>query len=452
MIRVVLLYFLFLLISVKASEKPNILFILIDDLGWKDLACQDNPHLHTPNIDRLAEQGMRFTDAYAAAPVCSPTRAAILTGQSPARLWITNHLPHQDRFTPDGSKLTPAKMLSHLPLEKVTIAERLRDEAGYATGFFGKWHVYSGNEDQYGPLAQGFDVNVGGNSFGGPPSFFDPYKNPFIQDRKAGEYLPDRLADETIQFMRKEHKAGKPFFAALFNYTVHWPMEAPDALIKKYAGRPKEGYRDHRYAAMIEAMDAAMGRVFAALDEMGIAEETLLIFTSDNGPFGGVGDCRPLRGDKGHLYEGGIRVPMIVRWPGKIKEGAESAEPVISTDFFATLLDAGGLKPDANFAADGESLLPLLKGKGKPKRDAIYWHYPNFSFHKDNRLGSAIRKGKYKLIRFFDDESTELYDLTQDIGETKNLVKELPDVATQMHGMLVKWLKESGAQLPIERQ
>ena len=437
--------------SALAVEKPNILLILVDDLGWKDLACQDNPHLHTPNIDRLAKQGIQFSDAYAAAPVCSPTRAAILTGQSPARLHITNHLPHQERFTPESSKLSPAAMLDHLSLAKVTIAERLRDEAGYATGFFGKWHLYAGKNPQYGPEAQGFDVNIGGNSYGGPPSFFDPYRNEFIKDQKEGEYLPDRLADETIAFMREQKGKGKPFFAALFNYTVHWPMEAPADLIAKYADRPKKGYNDHRYAAMIEAMDAAMGKLFAALDEMELAEDTLLIFTSDNGPFGGVGDCRPLRADKGHLYEGGIRVPMIVRWPGKVTPGVKSSEPVISTDLFPSLLEVAGLKPDPKVAADGESLLSLFIGKGKPERDAIFWHYPNFAFHKDNRLGSAIRTGNYKLIHFFEDDAVELYDLSKDISERNNLAAEMPKKAETMKLRLAKWLSESGAAMPTPR-
>ncbi len=433
------------------AKKPNILFILIDDMGWMDLGCQGNPHLHTPRLDTFSTEGMRFTDAYAPAPVCSPTRAAILTGQSPARLHITNHLPHQDRFTPENSKLLPAEMLDHLPLEQVTIAERLRDDGGYATAFIGKWHLYAKNDSQFNPLAQGFDINLGGCSFGGPPTFFDPYGIDSLPDRKQGQYLPDRLADETIAFMKEQHSKGKPFFTALFNYTVHWPMEAPEALVEKYKGRPLKGYKDHRYAAMIEAMDAATGRVLDALDEIGIAEETLVVFTSDNGPFGGVGDCRPLRADKGHLYEGGIRVPLIVRWPGKVSPGTLSAEPVILTDFYHTMLEVAGLEPTPDIGADGESLVPLLRGEDKLKRDAIFFHYPNFAFHKNNRLGSAIRMGDFKLIRFFDDDSVELYDLKNDIGETKDLAKEQPERTDRMRNRLDVWLKESGANLPRPR-
>ena len=332
-----------LLLSFKVLSKPNVLFILIDDMGWMDLGCQGNKNLRTPNIDNLAKGGMRFTDAYAPAPVCSPTRAAIITGQSPARLQITNHLPHQDRFTPKDSKLLPAKMLNHLSLESETLAERLKKDAHYATAFIGKWHLYTGGDKKYNPLNQGFDINIGGCSYGGPPTFFDPYRIDFLPDRKEGEYLPNRLADEAIAFISEQNSKDKSFFVALWNYTVHWPMEAPDKLVEKYKNLPVKGYRDHRYAAMIEAMDIAIGKVLKSLDDLNITEETLVIFTSDNGPFGGVGDASPLRADKGHLYEGGIRVPLIVRWPGKVEAGAVEETPVILTDLHPTILSATGL-------------------------------------------------------------------------------------------------------------
>lgn len=446
-----LLVFLVLVGSPVHAGKPNILFILIDDLGWMDLHCQGNASLKTPHIDALAKEGMRFTDAYAAAPVCSPTRAAIMTGQSPARLHITNHLPHQDRFTPKDSRLLPAEMLDHLPLEHVTLAERLRAEAGYATAFIGKWHLYKGREVKYNPLHQGFDINIGGCSYGGPPTFFDPYRIDFLPDRKAGEYLPDRLADEAISFMRKQDAMKAPFFVALWNYTVHWPMEAPAKLVAKYKDLPLKGYRDHRYAAMIEAMDTAIGRVVDALDKLDASRETIVIFTSDNGPFGGVGDARPLRGDKGHLYEGGIRVPLIVRWPGKIKAGGMNSTPVISTDFYPTLLSAAGLSVEKGTVTDGEDLLPLLlAGKGL-KRQAVCWHYPNFAFHRDNRLGSAIRAGDYKLLEFFDDQSVELYNLREDIGEKMNLAKQKPGIAMRLQAQLQAWRADTKAAMPRAR-
>lgn len=440
-----------LLLSFKVLSKPNVLFILIDDMGWMDLGCQGNKNLRTPNIDNLAKGGMRFTDAYAPAPVCSPTRAAIITGQSPARLQITNHLPHQDRFTPKDSKLLPAKMLNHLSLESETLAERLKKDAHYATAFIGKWHLYTGRDKKYNPLNQGFDINIGGCSYGGPPTFFDPYRIDFLPDRKEGEYLPNRLADEAIAFISEQSSKDKPFFVALWNYTVHWPMEAPDKLVEKYKNLPVKGYRDHRYAAMIEAMDIAIGKVLKSLDDLNITEETLVIFTSDNGPFGGVGDASPLRADKGHLYEGGIRVPLIVRWPGKVEAGAVEETPVILTDLHPTILSATGLDLNSTIPNDGHNLLPLLKGKEKLKNRAVYWHYPNFAFHRDNRLGSAIREGDHKLIHFYDTDSVELYNLKNDIGEKNDLSGKMPQLASRLKNKLKVWLQDSGAVMPTKR-
>ena len=440
-----------LLLSFKVLSKPNVLFILIDDMGWMDLGCQGNKNLRTPNIDNLAKGGMRFTDAYAPAPVCSPTRAAIITGQSPARLQITNHLPHQDRFTPKDSKLLPAKMLNHLSLESETLAERLKKDAHYATAFIGKWHLYTGRDKKYNPLNQGFDINIGGCSYGGPPTFFDPYRIDFLPDRKEGEYLPNRLADEAIAFIIEQNSKDKPFFVALWNYTVHWPMEAPDKLVEKYKNLPVKGYRDHRYAAMIEAMDIAIGKVLKSLDDLNITEETLVIFTSDNGPFGGVGDASPLRADKGHLYEGGIRVPLIVRWPGKVEAGAVEETPVILTDLHPTILSATGLDLNSTIPNDGHNLLPLLKGKEKLKNRAVYWHYPNFAFHRNNRLGSAIREGDHKLIHFYDTDSVELYNLKNDIGEKNDLSGKMPQLASRLKNKLKVWLQDSGAVMPTKR-
>ena len=451
-VKIFIIVFTFsLLLSFKVLSKPNVLFILIDDMGWMDLGCQGNKNLHTPNIDNLAKEGMRFTDAYAPAPVCSPTRAAIITGQSPARLQITNHLPHQDRFTPKGSKLLPAKMLNHLSLESETLAERLKKDAHYATAFIGKWHLYTGRDKKYNPLNQGFDINIGGCSYGGPPTFFDPYRIDFLPDRKEGEYLPYRLADEAIAFISEQNSKDKPFFVALWNYTVHWPMEAPDKLVEKYKKLPVKGYRDHRYAAMIEAMDIAIGKVLKSLDDLNIAEETLVIFTSDNGPFGGVGDASPLRADKGHLYEGGIRVPLIVRWPGKVEAGVVEKTPVILTDFHPTILSATGLDLNSTIPNDGDNLIPLFEGKKEFKNRALYWHYPNFAFHRDNRLGSAIREGDHKLLHFYDTDSIELYDLKKDIGEKNDLSDEMPQLAQRLKGKLSSWLKASGALMPTKR-
>jgi len=435
--------------SAVAAEKPNILFIMADDLGWMDLACQGNRLVETPHIDRLARQGMRLTDAYAAAPVCSPTRAAVLTGLAPARIGLTTHLP--GRFFPKDNRPQPAALVTQLAPRYVTIAERLR-QAGYANGFFGKWHLApsAGPQgrlaDRFSPLNQGFDLNVGGTAHGGPPSFFSPYRIATLTDGEPGEYLPDRLVNETIEFIR-QHK-DRPWMAQLWFYTVHWPMQAPQPLLEKYADRRGPGLNDTRYGAMIEAMDLAIGRLLAALDALRLRENTLVVFTSDNGGFAGVSDCRPLREAKGYLYEGGIRVPLMVRWPGHVAAGSTSAEPVISMDFFSTFLEVAGLAPDPAHPQDGVSLLPVLRQTGKLNRPALYFHFPNYAWHMGNRLGSAIRAGDYKLIRNYDDGSLELYDLKNDLGEQHNLAATRVPLADRLQRQLAHWLRQTGAPMP----
>lgn len=430
-----------------AEPPPNILFILIDDLGWMDLRVQGNSAVHTPHIDRLAAEGMRFTDAYAAASVCSPTRAAILTGLAPARLHITNHIPDQERFIPENPKLLPAFMLDHLPPKHETIAERLK-RVGYTTAFFGKWHLSGSGRGlpEFEPTAQGFDLNIGGCAFGGPPTFFDPYRIPHLPPRKTGEYLPERLADESIVFMKQNRT--KPFMIFLWNYTVHWPMEAPEELIQKYGGHKGPGLNDSRYGAMIEAMDSAIGRVLKSLDDLKLRDNTLVIFTSDNGGYSGVADNRPLRAGKGDLYEGGLRVPLIVRWPGIVKPGSISHVPVISMDFFPTLLEAAHVSGTPNEQFDGESLIPIFRQSGGLNREALYFHYPNYAWHRSNRLGGAIRKGRYKLIERFDDGTLELFDLKSDLSETRNLAEDDPNTAGTMAEQLKRWRTVVKARMP----
>ena len=436
-------------------EKPNIVFVLVDDLGWMDLACQGNKLIDTPNIDGFAKQGMRFTDAYSAAPVCSPTRAAIMTGQSPARLHLTTHIP--DRFVPRNAEWLPAATLNHLPLRHVTIAERLK-QAGYATAFMGKWHLagrcQSGGKTlektEFYPERQGFDINLGGCHLGGPPTYFDPYRIENLPNRRRGEYLPDRLADEAAAFMRAGRR--KPFFLCLWHYTVHWPMEAKKQMLEKYAARKGPGLNDHRYGAMVECMDAAFGGILATLDELNLTGRTLVIFTSDNGGFSGVADNRPLRAGKGYLYEGGIRVPLIVRWPGIVPPGAVCREPVLSTDFYPTLLAAAGLRPDPNVPLDGENLMPLLRQSGRLARREIYFHFPNYAWHMQNRLGAVVREGPLKLIQHYDDGSVQLYNLVDDLGESSDLSAQMPDKAAELKRKLQAWLAASGAEMPKRRE
>lgn len=440
--------------AVAAPRKPNVLLILIDDLGWMDLHCQGNTRLDTPHVDRLARQGMRFTDAYAASPVCSPVRAAIMTGLAPARLRITNHLPDQERFTPKDAALASAPMGDHLPPSHVTMAEHLA-AAGYATAFMGKWHLAkragkegAGRPEHY-PENQGFDVNIGGCAYGGPPTYWDPYRIHNLPPRKPGEYLPDRLADEAVRYIRKQKDT--PWLLCLWNYAVHWPMEAPADLVAKYQARKGPGIKDARYAGMIEAMDRSIGRVLWALDDAGVADETLVIFTSDNGAYGGVSDIRPLRLDKGHLYEGGIRVPLIVRWPGHVAANTLSAAPVISTDLFPTVLAAAGVPVPEDLPKDGVDLGPILGGAAPASRGALFWHYPNHAFHGRNRLGSAMRDGPWKLLHFYDEDEVELYDLSNDIGETENLARAHPERAAAMKARLLAWREETNAAAPTRR-
>ncbi len=440
-------------IALCAAPQPNIVVIMADDLGWRDLHCYGNEQIDTPFLDQLAAEGMRFTDAYAAAPVCSPTRAAMMTGLAPARLRLTNHAPgNPDGFSLPGSDLQEPETVRHLALSYTTIAERL-SAAGYATGHVGKWHLSYVNprgsaqldQRELYPEKQGFDVNIGGNSSGGPPSYFSPYRNPALKDGAAGEYLPSRLADEAMNFVRSNR--GRPFFLNWWPYSVHYPMQAPAELIAKY--RQRQEVKDPVYAAMIEGMDAAIGRFLKQLDEAGLRANTLILFKSDNGGYSG--DNRPLRGFKGTLYEGGLRVPWIVRWPGRVPAGSICATPVISTDCYPTLLEAAGVQPVPGSTLDGRSLIPLFEQKPGFDRDAIFFHYPNYAFHKKNRLGSAMRARDFKLITYYDNGELELYRLSSDIGEEVNLSQQHPEIVRQLKDKLDAWLRQTDARLPVRK-
>lgn len=433
-----------------AATPPNIVVIMADDLGWMDLNFQGNKLLDTPHLNQLAAEGMRFTNAYAASPVCTPTRAAMMTGKSPARLAITNHAPGNPNYVSKETGLKGADWTTYLALDHVTLAERLK-QAGYSTGFIGKWHLsHRPGKDEAGefevrlrPEHQGFDLNIGGCRMGGPPSYFEPYKIPNIEPRREGEYLPDRLADESIDFI-KQHQ-DEPFFLCWWNYSVHYPIQAPEDLIKKYEQR--QDVENPAYAAMIEGMDTAIGRLLIAMRELEVDDNTLVLFTSDNGSLFGN---KPLRRNKGYLYEGGIRVPWTVRWPGQVAAGTTCDTPVVTTDTFPTILEAANVTLEADHVCDGESILPLLKQTGELKRSSLYFHYPNYAFHKQNRLGSAIREGRHKLIRWYDDDSVELYDLDDDIGESKDLAIEQPELAGRLREQLESWLTETGAKTPTQ--
>jgi len=448
------------------KRRPNFVFILIDDLGWADLGCYGSSFYETPHIDRLAATGMRFTAAYAAAPICSPTRASIMSGKYPARINTTEWFGGpQPQGYKRNTKLIPAQYQDVLPLEEKTIAEALSD-AGYATFFAGKWHL---GHQGYWPEEQGFDINRGGWTRGGPyggKKYFSPYGNPRLADGPDGEHLPDRLAMETVKFMEAHQE--KPFLAYLSFYSVHTPLIARADLLRKYQAKQqtapavrwgKEGAKKLRlvqnhavYAAMVEAMDLAVGKVLAGLQALQLERDTVVFLMSDNGGVATDGGWPtsnlPLRGGKGWLYEGGIREPLIIRWPQVTAPGFECHVPVISTDFYPTMLDMAGLPLVRQQHMDGMSLTPLLRQSGPLQREAIFWHYPHYSGGLGGRPSSAVRRGDYKLIEFYEDGHLELYKLTEDIGEQTNLLQREPALAKEMHALLKQWCQDVDAKLP----
>ncbi len=429
--------------SSKLKDKLNIVLILADDLGWTDLACFGSDLYETPHLDRLASQGMRFTQAYSACTVCSPTRAALMTGKYPARLHLTDWSPG---MMPDNPKLLAPDWTKELPLAEITLAEHFK-AAGYATASIGKWHL---GGDGFSPELQGFDLNLAGSDKAAPPSYHSPYGIPNLPDGPEGEYLTDRLGEEAAQ--RIANWRDRPFFLYLPHFAVHTPIQGRQDLIAKYQRKPRAGLRhaNAHYAAMVESLDAAVGRVLAALDTHGLSERTLVIFTSDNG--GRITKATtsnaPLRFGKASANEGGVRVPLIVRWPGVVQPGSESATPVITMDLFATALAAAGLDAAPQ---DGVSLLPLLRGEGAPARTELFWHYPH---HQHYQLGgampySALRSGDFKLIEFHDDDRVELYDLSTDISESNDLAASQPETASRLRARLHAWRTAVGAQMPV---
>jgi len=455
----------------KEAPPANFLFILVDDLGWTDLGSFGSSFYETPNLDRFSKTSMKFTQAYAACPVCSPTRASIMTGKYPARMnttdWFGAPQPYTvDRHWTRDKPLLPAEYVENMPLEEITIAEALK-ERGYATFFAGKWHL--GGEGFY-PEDQGFDINKGGWEKGGPwggGQYFSPYGNPKLTDGPEGEHLPDRLASETIEFIAT-HK-DSAFLAYLSFYSVHTPLIGRPDLVGKYEKKSQaldfqgekfipiqnnqwRQVQDHPvYGAMVEAMDAAVGRVLDALDSFDISDHTVVFFMSDNGGLstseGHPTTNLPLRAGKGWLYEGGIREPMMIRWPGVTEGPGTCSFPVTSTDFYPTILEMAGLPLLPEQHKDGISLTPLLHGEKILSREAIYWHYPHYG-NQGGSPGSAMRTGNLKLIEYFEDGHLELYDLEKDIGETVNLAESSPAIADSLHNMLKNWREEVKARYP----
>jgi len=449
----------------EEQESPtNFVILLADDLGYMDVGC-NNPDTfyETPNIDRLAESGMRFTDGYAACPVCSPTRYSIMTGKYATRIDATNYFCGKR-----SARFNPAPLNCKMPLKEITIAEALKQH-DYATFFAGKWHL--GPSAEYWPKNQGFDVNKGGHAAGGPyggKRYFSPYGNPRLSDGPKGEHLPDRLATEAADFM-EEHK-DEPFLVYLSFYSVHTPLIAREDLRKKYEEKAKRlGLLDQPqfaeeeqiwpvdrprrvrivqshavYAAMVEAMDLAIGKVLDKIDELGLQDNTVVMLTSDNGGLstseGSPTSNLPLRGGKGWLYEGGIREVFLVRAPGVTEPGSECNVPVVTTDFYPTILDLAKKPARPKQHLDGVSLVPLLKGGKQLDRAAIYWHYPHYP-NQGGFPGGAVRMGDWKLIERYEDGKVHLYNLADDIGERDDLASAQPERVAKMRARLHQWYR-----------
>ena len=456
-------------------QRPNIVLILVDDLGWRDLSCYGSSFYETPHIDRLAARGMRFTDAYAACPVCSPTRASLLTGKYPATVGVTNYIDWIGDAHPARGRLVDVPYLHELPASETTIAAAL-GASGYATWHVGKWHLGGPN---FYPDRHGFDVNIGGWEGGMPlQGYFSPWGIPTLADGPDGEWLTDRLTDEAIALIA--NRADRPFFLNFWPYLVHTPLEAKPEKVAKYRAKaaalgldkiepfaegepfPADHKRNLRirrrllqsdpvYAAMIESLDENIGRLLAAIEAAGEMENTLVIFTSDNGGLAtseGSPTCNaPLAEGKGWMYEGGTREPLLVAWPGVVESGSVCTQPVTSSDFFPTLLNAAGLSPMPAQHVDGVSFYDALTGTANAARGPIFWHYPHYG-NQGGTPGSSVRDGDYKLIEFFEDGRLELYNLRDDISERVNLAEREPTKAAELHGLLCAWRASVEAKIP----
>lgn len=433
----------------------NIVLFLIDDLGWRDLGCQGSDYYQTPHIDRLAAAGVRYTNAYSACAVCSPTRASILTGRYPARLLLTDWLP-SGRWDPQA-RLREGRVLRGLPVEEFTLAEALR-EAGYQTWHVGKWHL--GSEPFCLPQHHGFDVNIGGNAHGAPGQYFFPYQGNWLipttklrarwnvfADGQAGEYLTDRLTDEAIRLIKgRQEPQDKPFFLYFPHYGVHTPLQAKSEMIRRYEQVPRDQRQGRPvYAAMVESIDNSVGRIMATLREQKLIDRTLIIFTSDNGGFYRATDLSPLRGNKGAYYEGGIRVPLIVSGPAVEPDVID--QPVISNDLYPTCLLAAGLPLNPHQHEDAVVLPCVFERTQAEAPRTLFWHFPHYNGHPHSVPCSVVRRGPWKLIESFDPENVELFNLQEDIGESTNLASQHPQLRDTLLQELQSWRSAVGAEM-----
>ena len=469
--------------SSNELDRPNVILMLIDDLGWADLGLTGSTFYETPNVDALAKEGVFFSNAYAANPVCSPTRASILTGKYPSRFGLTNHSGYSGAQGP-GHQLKPPQIVGNMPPEDVTLAEALK-VAGYKTAHVGKWHLQAHHDTSrtHYPEARGFDVNIAGGRNGQPASYYFPYTHEkYLQnniqgldDGQVGDYLTDALTDKAIAFI--ESNQSQPFFLNMWYYTVHTPIQPRKDKLVKYRKKAaamglnatmRKALPEHQsfshahqdnvaYACMVESMDENVGRIIDTLKRLGLENDTIIIFCSDNGGLStGSGPMSPtssgpLRAGKAWIYEGGIRVPLIVKLPGKVKAGLTLAEPVITTDLYPTILELADLPLRPEQHVDGVSLEPLLTGtRGDLEREAIYFHYPHY--HHINTMGpaGAVRMGDYKLVEVFESGKVELYNLREDLGEQNDLAASMPELTTKLTKMLHDWREHSGAVMMTE--
>ena len=446
------------------TVRPNIVVVTVDDLGISDLACYGSDLHETPHLDKIASAGARFTSAYAAAPVCSPTRAALMTGKHPARLGMTIWHEAAAKGPNQSEPLLPPRAVANLPHDELCLAELLK-ELGYQTLHVGKWHL--GNAAHY-PETHGFDTNIGGSLWGAPPTYFWPYRGviynelryvPGLVGGQSQEYLTDRLTDEAMELI--EANQARPFFLNLCFHNVHTPIEGKPALVTRYRQRistkQPTKHRNAEYAAMVDSVDYNIGRLASVLDRLGLRERTLLIITSDNGgvthqsAFGRVTSNAPWRSGKGSLYEGGIRVPLIIQWPKMAIAGRTCATPVITQDLFSTIAEAAHAEASSQSSpVDGQSLMPLLRDhEGQLQRTALYWHFPHY--YPTTTPVSAVRRGRHKLLRYYEDDRVELYDLDSDPAEALNLAAHQPEMVDELRTQLDGWLQAVGARLPSRK-
>ncbi len=437
----------------ETNTRPNVVFILADDLGWTDLACQGSKFYETPNIDRLAAEGLRFQQ-YHNCQNCQPTRAALMSGQYGARTGVYT-VGGIQRFNWESRPLRPADNVTELPLDRITVAQSLK-AAGYATAMFGKWHL--GEKRGHHPGERGFDEAI--VSMG---QHFDFETNPKVEVPK-GAYLADFLTDKAVDFISRNKE--KPFFLYLPHFGVHSPLQAKEELKKRFQEKPGAGgHSNPTYAAMIASVDESVGRILKTLSDLSLSEKTVIIFSSDNGGVGGyeregLGKANhdttsnaPLRSGKGSLYEGGIRTPFIVRWPGVVKPGGISETPALHVDVYPTLLEITGSPRPENYTLDGASLVGVMKEPGKAlDRDAIYQHFPGYLGMGEGKWRTTpvgvIQAGDWKLMEFFEDHHLELYNLREDVGESRNLAEMMPEKAKELHSKMLAWRASVHAPMP----